>query len=87
MTTSTVRAMTEGVVAVALATTACSSAARDGDTVAPEPRSSGSPVAADTAGTAVEWPVTRCGTYSGEGCAPTSERVDVKRPTFPAGMS
>ncbi|MGH2637345.1 MAG: hypothetical protein ACRDHU_14530, partial [Actinomycetota bacterium] len=33
-------------------------------------------------GTTVEWPVTRCGTYSGEGCAPTSQRVDVERPTF-----
>ncbi|MBA2325870.1 MAG: hypothetical protein H0V95_04400, partial [Actinobacteria bacterium] len=26
--------------------------------------------------------MTRCGTYSGEGCAPTSARVDVERPTF-----
>jgi len=34
------------------------------------------------AGTTVEWPVTRCGTYSGEGCAPTSDRVDVERPKF-----
>lgn len=41
-----------------------------------------SPAAPDLAGTTVEWPVTRCGTYSGEGCAPTSERVDVERPTF-----
>ena len=41
------------------------------------------PVAADaTAGTTVEWPVTRCGTYSGEGCAPTEDRVDVARPSF-----
>ncbi|MEO6712893.1 MAG: bacterial transcriptional activator domain-containing protein [Mycobacteriales bacterium] len=32
--------------------------------------------------TTVEWPVTRCGTYSGKGCAPTSRRVDVTRPTF-----
>lgn len=33
-------------------------------------------------GTNVEWPVTRCGTYSGEGCAPTDERVDLERPRF-----
>ena len=36
----------------------------------------------DAAGTMVEWPVTRCGTYSGEGCAPIEDRVDVERPTF-----
>jgi len=36
----------------------------------------------DVAGTTVEWPVTRCGTYSGNGCAVTSARVDVDRPTF-----
>jgi hypothetical protein len=36
----------------------------------------------DAAGTMVEWPVTRCGTYSGEGCAPIDARVDVERPTF-----
>jgi hypothetical protein len=28
------------------------------------------------------WPVTECGTYSGTGCAPTSERVDVEKPVF-----
>jgi len=33
-------------------------------------------------GTTVEWPVTRCGTYSGKGCAPTSKRIDLERPTF-----
>ncbi|MCA1737052.1 MAG: hypothetical protein LC739_13435 [Actinobacteria bacterium] len=44
---------------------------------------SGSPAAMEAAaGTTVEWPVTRCGTYSGEGCAPTSDRVDVERPKF-----
>jgi len=43
----------------------------------------GDPPAADeAAGTTVEWPVTRCGTYSGKGCAPTADRVDVERPTF-----
>ena len=36
----------------------------------------------DASGTTVEWPVTRCGTYSGKGCAPTADRVDVERPTF-----
>ncbi len=30
----------------------------------------------------VPWPITECGTYSGEGCAPTEERVDVARPKF-----
>jgi len=53
----------------------CSSAAASAPGASPGP--------ADAAiGTTVEWPVTRCGTYSGEGCAPTSERVDVIRPTF-----
>ncbi len=28
------------------------------------------------------WPVTECGTYSGKGCAPTDQRVDLVRPTF-----
>jgi hypothetical protein len=28
------------------------------------------------------WPVTECGTVSGHGCAPTSKRVDLVRPTF-----
>lgn len=28
------------------------------------------------------WPVTECGTYSGTGCAPTEQRVDVGRPVF-----
>jgi hypothetical protein len=30
----------------------------------------------------VAWPITECGTYSGEGCAPTDERVDMARPKF-----
>jgi hypothetical protein len=29
-----------------------------------------------------EWPITECGTFNGRGCAPTSERVDLVRPTF-----
>ncbi|MEJ7584429.1 MAG: hypothetical protein WKF43_10170 [Acidimicrobiales bacterium] len=29
-----------------------------------------------------EWPVTECGTASGTGCAPTSRRVDLRRPRF-----
>ena len=29
-----------------------------------------------------EWPITECGTFSGHGCAPTSGRVDLVRPTF-----
>ena len=28
------------------------------------------------------WTSTECGTYSGEGCAPTGERVDLTRPSF-----
>ena len=28
------------------------------------------------------WPITECGTFDGKGCAPTNERVDLKRPTF-----
>ncbi|MEO7803044.1 MAG: hypothetical protein ABIS18_00925 [Actinomycetota bacterium] len=43
---------------------------------APGPESTGA------AGTTVEWPVTRCGTYSGKGCALTDKRVDVERPKF-----
>ena len=38
--------------------------------------------AGPASGTTVEWPVTRCGTYSGTGCAPVSARVDVQRPKF-----
>lgn len=36
------------------------------------------------AGTAVSstWPVTECGTYSGTGCAPTADRVDLTKPVF-----
>jgi hypothetical protein len=30
----------------------------------------------------VPWAITECGTYSGEGCAPTGERVDIARPNF-----
>ncbi|MBA2558796.1 MAG: hypothetical protein H0V07_02740, partial [Propionibacteriales bacterium] len=29
-----------------------------------------------------EWPITECGTFDGQGCTPTSERVDLDRPTF-----
>ena len=29
-----------------------------------------------------EWPITECGTFNGRGCAPTTERVDLERPTF-----
>jgi hypothetical protein len=28
------------------------------------------------------WPITECGTANGKGCAPTSQRVDLERPTF-----
>jgi hypothetical protein len=29
-----------------------------------------------------EWPVTECGTTTGRGCAPSTDRVDLERPTF-----
>ncbi len=29
-----------------------------------------------------EWPITECGTMDGKGCAPTTRRVDLERPTF-----
>jgi hypothetical protein len=29
-----------------------------------------------------QWPITECGTSNGRGCAPTSKRVDLQRPTF-----
>lgn len=58
----------------------CTAGVSGGESAAP---GSGAPSAADLAvDTTVEWPVTRCGTYSGKGCAPTSDRVDVERPTF-----
>lgn len=54
-----------------------------GGVAGPGVASGASGVAANPAsGTTVEWPVTRCGTYSGKGCAPTSARVDLVRPTF-----
>lgn len=30
----------------------------------------------------VEWPITECGTYSGEGCGPIDRLVDLDKPTF-----
>ena len=73
-------ALAGALAAVILGAAACSdgasstgSGARTGDATA---------AVAAAAGTTVEWPVTRCGTYSGEGCAPTDDRVDVERPTF-----
>jgi hypothetical protein len=52
--------------AVLLGATACSTTDQPSDLV------SGSVAALDDAdGTTVEWPVTTCGTYSGEGCAAT----------------
>lgn len=74
------RGLASVVAAVVLGGAGCTSAVSSGGSGA---QTSGPPAAADAAaGTMVEWPVTRCGTYSGEGCAPTSARVDVERPTF-----
>jgi len=73
------RPLAGALVAVILGVAACSGAPSGSGSGAP---SSASPTAVNAAGTTVEWPVTRCGTYSGEGCAPTSDRVDVERPTF-----
>ena len=64
--------------AVVLGGAACSSAAGSVGSGA----TADDPAADAAAGTTVEWPVTRCGTYSGKGCAPTSARVDIERPTF-----
>ncbi|MFN0280673.1 MAG: hypothetical protein ACKVZ6_01735 [Kineosporiaceae bacterium] len=50
-------------------------------TVGGSPVTSARTVAAgSTAGD--DWPITECGTYSGKGCAPTSARVDLVKPTF-----
>jgi len=71
------RALAGSLAAVLLGATACSTTDQPSDLV------SGSVTALDDAdGTTVEWPVTTCGTYSGEGCAATSARVDVERPKF-----
>jgi hypothetical protein len=71
------RALAGALSAVILSAAACSGGASTSDPPAPED------AAADTAaGTTVEWPLTRCGTYSGKGCAPTAKRVDVERPKF-----
>jgi len=67
--------------AVVLATGSCTSA--NGAQSPSDAASTGAAAAAHAAAsTTVEWPVTRCGTYSGQGCAPTEDRVDVERPTF-----
>ncbi|MBA3742519.1 hypothetical protein [Sporichthya sp.] len=64
--------------ATALAITGCAAAGAARSDTAPS-ATSGTDAAV---GTTVEWPVTRCGTYSGTGCAPTERRVDTVRPTF-----
>ena len=76
MATMPKRNLAGALIAVVLGGAACSGSGQSGTSA------SGSPAATEAAGTTVEWPVTRCGTYSGEGCAPTSDRVDVERPTF-----
>jgi hypothetical protein len=52
------------------ATTAANGGAANGSTVPTVPA------------VTVPWPVTDCGTYSGTGCAPVEQLVDVDRPTF-----
>lgn len=70
-------ALAGALTAVILSAAACSAGASTSDPPAAVD------AAVDTAaGTTVEWPLTRCGTYSGKGCAPTSKRVDVERPKF-----
>lgn len=41
-----------------------------------------SPKSHDTAVGSTPWPITDCGTYSGEGCAETTALVDLDKPTF-----
>ncbi len=77
---STKRTLTAALIAVALAGAACTAAPRTAEPGATTSASTANEHAA--AGTTVEWPVTTCGTYSGEGCAPTSARVDIERPVF-----
>ena len=72
--------LTGMLVAVVLGGSACSASSGNTESAA----LTGGPTAAGDAAadTTVEWPVTRCGTYSGDGCAATSDRVDLERPTF-----
>jgi hypothetical protein len=42
----------------------------------------GSAASPGTDADAVPWPVTECGTYTGEGCAPVDALVDLDKPTF-----
>lgn len=65
-----------GLLAVVLGTSACTNTSTTPAT------SGGESTAGVAAGTTVEWPVTRCGTYDGEGCAPDADRVDLERPVF-----
>lgn len=67
------RTLVASMIAVTLGCTACVGGA------APPPDTRSAEAAL---GTTVEWPVTRCGTYRGTGCAPTEARIDVTRPTF-----
>jgi len=62
--------------AVVLGTSACT------DSSNTPAAGSGESTAGDAAGTTVEWPVTRCGTYDGEGCKPDADRIDLERPVF-----
>ncbi len=54
-----------------IAAAACSSEEPESDASQPS-----------SAAAAVPWPVTDCGTYTGEGCAATEDLVDLDRPTF-----
>lgn len=78
MATMLRRTLAGALLAVAGAASSCTAGPSRTETPASNP----SPTAGTAAGTTVEWPVTRCGTYSGTGCAPTDKRVDVNRPTF-----
>ncbi len=85
MTIAQKRPMTGAIAALLLvSTTACSELVSSAASTPPAetPLAPATPSGGNPADTTVEWPVTRCGTYSGTGCAPTADRVDIERPKF-----
>jgi hypothetical protein len=75
--TSRIVAMTAGITLAIAAPAAAVAAHRQGGAGPAAPRAVAGSVPADSS-----WPITECGTYSGTGCAPTSARVDLTKPTF-----
>ena len=53
-----------------------------GSTTAPAATNTAASGVGDGAASPVPWPVTECGTYSGEGCAPVEALVDLDKPVF-----